>query len=312
MSYVINSPDQHLGDTETAIIIRQVVLAIAFLHNKNIVHRDLKPDNIMMTSLRRGARIVLTDFGLAKRVEEIPIASVPNSPTKLTRLHSYVGTHDYRAPEVDENGSEGYSGKGVDMWSIGIVTAVLLSGHLFGLERTESEEQPGTRIMKNARKMDLRRLESHADWRRIFKRPQNFIKRLVTSETNRMTANQALKHHWFTNSHHKDGYEFLYQKEVLAKWKPRPVSEDLVIALLPRQTLSEEQRTGWLPYREVEDRKATRANQLKGNDAEDEIQTQASLLESAHPAKRHRPNPSTVPEADDTVSPFFRPQNRSI
>lgn len=266
----------------------------------------------MMTSLRRGARVVLTDFGSAKRVEVVPIASVPNSPTKLTRLHSYVGTHDYMAPEIDEDRVEGYSGKSVDMWSIGIITAVLLSGHLFGIDEPENETQPGTQIMENARRMDLRRLESHKDWRRIFKRPQNFIKRLVTSETNRMTANQALKHHWFTNSHHKDGYEFLYQKEVLAKSKPRPVSGDVVVELLPRQTLSERQIDGWLPERVVEERKATRAAQWKGNEAGDETQTQALLPESAHPAKRRRPNPSTAPEADDTVSPFFRPQNWSV
>jgi len=313
LSYVINSSNGFLDDTETAAIIRQVVLAIAFLHKKNIVHRDLKPDNIMMTSLRRGARIVLTDFGLAKRVKEIPIESIPDSPKKLTRLYSSVGTHDYRAPEVDESGSEGYSGKGVDMWSIGIITAVLLSGHLFGIDRSESDREPGTQIMQNAKKMDLRRLEGHADWRRIFKRPQSFIKQLITSETNRMTADQALEHHWFTNVHHKDGYEFLYQKEVLAKWKPRPVPGDVIIELHPRLSPSERQTTGWLPHRELEDRKATRAGQQEGDFPEnDETQTQMSSIETGRPAKRQRLDPSAMSEADNTVSKFFPPRIRSV
>ena len=264
-----------------------------------------------MTSLRPGARIVLTDFGLAKRVAEIPDSPIPQSPKKLSRLFSYVGTKDYRAPDIEESGPEGYSGKSVDMWSIGVITAVLLSGHLFGIESSESEKEPGTQIMRNAKKMDLALLEGHEDWRRIFKRPQSFIRQLVTSETNRMTADQALKHHWFTNGHHRDGYVFLYEKEVLAKWKPRPVVEDVVVELRGRQTPLARQTSGCLPG-EPEKRQAALAGQQESACPDGRgMQAQASP-DINHPGKRQRPNAEIVSEADHTVSKFFRPRTQSV
>ena len=76
-----------LSEVEAAVITRQVLVALSFLHKNNIVHRDLKPDNILMTSLAAGSRVILTDFGAARRIEN-----------KRERLKSLVGTLDYLAP----------------------------------------------------------------------------------------------------------------------------------------------------------------------------------------------------------------------
>ena len=69
------------------MIIRQILIALEFLHDRNIVHRDLKPDNILMASLTAGTRVVLTDFGAARRIEE-----------GMQRMGSKVGTEGYVAP----------------------------------------------------------------------------------------------------------------------------------------------------------------------------------------------------------------------
>jgi len=66
-----------------------VLQALEFLHARDIVHRDLKPDNILMTSLSDGARVVLTDFGNARH---IPLAEGKQ------RMFSMVGTLEYAAP----------------------------------------------------------------------------------------------------------------------------------------------------------------------------------------------------------------------
>jgi serine/threonine protein kinase len=86
-----------LNDIETAVIIRQVLMGIQYLHGRDIVHRDLKPDNILMTGLEDGARIVITDFGHARQLpadQDIPgIQSFDRR-----RMYSYVGTLEYAAP----------------------------------------------------------------------------------------------------------------------------------------------------------------------------------------------------------------------
>jgi len=189
-----------------------------------------------MTSLQAGARIVLTDFGLARRVEDVvePPQKDP-SPKKLKRIYTLVGSEDYRAPEVfflnQDSDSPGYSGKSIDMWSVGIITAVLLAGTSFDIEKMWKKKHPGREIMKYAALSSFHRIETDRDWKRIGKRPKDFIRKLVTVEANRITADQALKHSWFTNSHHTELFDVLYERAVLDKWKPRPVLEPITVEL---------------------------------------------------------------------------------
>src|SRR5271156_2967142 len=58
----IDSKNGKLSEVEAAVIVRQILVALDFLHERNIVHRDLKPDNILMTSLASGCRVVVSDF----------------------------------------------------------------------------------------------------------------------------------------------------------------------------------------------------------------------------------------------------------
>lgn len=76
-----------LAGIEAAFIVRQILIAIHYLHEKNIVHRDLKPENVLMTSLDYGGRVVIADFGCAQVIG-----------WNRKRLSTIVGTLEYAAP----------------------------------------------------------------------------------------------------------------------------------------------------------------------------------------------------------------------
>jgi calcium/calmodulin-dependent protein kinase I len=78
------------------------------------VHRDLKPENLLLSEKSKNAKVMISDFGLSKIYNE-EIA-----------MKTACGTPGYVAPEVLRR--QGY-GREVDLWSIGVITYILLSGY---------------------------------------------------------------------------------------------------------------------------------------------------------------------------------------
>ncbi len=102
-------------------ILRQLLDAVSEAHQLGIVHRDLKPDNIIIESLRTGGDFVkVVDFGLAKILTSL------ESPA-VTAEGTVCGTPDYLAPELCRGGSPEPR---TDLYAIGIVLFLLLTGHL--------------------------------------------------------------------------------------------------------------------------------------------------------------------------------------
>lgn len=81
------------------------------MHSQGVVHRDIKPENIMISM---DGEIKLIDFGLSKRQDG------------NNKLKTIAGTPYYMAPEV-LNGV--YDSK-VDIWSLGVLLYVFMSGYL--------------------------------------------------------------------------------------------------------------------------------------------------------------------------------------
>ena len=84
-----------LAEAQAAIILRQLLEAVKYLHANGIVHRDIKPENILMTSWKDGGRIVLTDFGQARPTVDTQSAG---KQARALRMQTLVGTIGYCAP----------------------------------------------------------------------------------------------------------------------------------------------------------------------------------------------------------------------
>ncbi|XP_013409861.1 serine/threonine-protein kinase D3 isoform X3 [Lingula anatina] len=113
LEMILSSPKGRLSERVTKFLISQILVALKHLHSKSIVHCDLKPENVLLSSETPFPQVKLCDFGFARIIGE-----------KSFR-RSVVGTPAYLAPEVLK--SKGYN-RSLDMWSVGVIIYVSLSG----------------------------------------------------------------------------------------------------------------------------------------------------------------------------------------
>lgn len=81
---------------------------------------------------------------------------------------------------------------------------------------------------KLAQRCDLQQLENVAEWHLVGRRPKDFIKQLlVLDEEQRMSANDAKKHCWFSNDFHRLDFEEVYDRAI-KHWRPRTLKTPVV------------------------------------------------------------------------------------
>lgn len=163
------------SELEARDIVRQLVEGVDYLHNQGIAHRDLKPENLLCSETERGMVIKIADFGLSKAF------------SGESDLSTSCGTPDYAAPEVLR--MEGTYDNGVDLWSIGVITYVLLCG--FPPFYGKSQAQLFEKIL-NA-DFDF----PEPEWTQISAEAKDFINHLLVLDVKlRYDTKQCLGHPW--------------------------------------------------------------------------------------------------------------------
>ena len=167
--------EYELPETKVCEIIHKLSMAVYYLHSYGIVHRDLKPENILMTELSASADIRLLDFGLSKII---------GNDEKCTEPY---GTLSFVAPEVLQG--KPYD-KSVDLWSIGIITFLLLCGYL-PFDDKHSEREIARQTIQ-----DPVPYESKI-WSKLSPEAKIFVDGLLQKKPEkRYTIKEVLEHPW--------------------------------------------------------------------------------------------------------------------
>ena len=176
--------EDHFDEYKAAQIFEQILQSLIYCHKNKICHRDLKPENFMFSCTGDSTVLKLIDFGLSRSFYVFQ----STGEKALLRMQTSAGTAFFMAPEVV---LKNYSNS-CDMWSAGVILYIMLSG--YPPYDGETQDEIFEAILKGEVDFD------DEVWKDITDEAKDLILNLLTTEENRLTAKQALKHPWFKKS----------------------------------------------------------------------------------------------------------------
>ncbi|KAF7650057.1 hypothetical protein LDENG_00132130 [Lucifuga dentata] len=190
--------DEAFTEKDVIRLAKQILTGVACLHRSNMVHLDLKPQNILLTSARPLGDIRIVDFGLSRRMDNI------------TEVREILGTPEYVAPEILNY--EPIS-TATDMWSIGVLTYVMLTGEspFLGDDKQET--------FLNISQVNVEYPEDTFEG--ISPLAVDFIKSLlVKNPRKRATAEECLNHPWLNSNPHPHSHPHLHARSASSLDEP--------------------------------------------------------------------------------------------
>jgi len=169
----------YYNEKEARDAVKILLEALKYCHSRKVAHRDLKPENLLLQSPTDDSQLKLADFGFAKRCE--------GGEECLT---TQCGTPGYVAPEILEGVPYGTKS---DMWSIGVITYILLGGYPPFIEQDQK------RLFSKIRRGQYEFHEEY--WGSVSKEAKDLISSMLTvNPRKRVTAIEALNNTWITGS----------------------------------------------------------------------------------------------------------------
>jgi len=162
------------SEADARDLVVKMLKAVSFCHRRKIAHCDMKPKNLLLMSDDNDSFIKLADFGFAARVHR---------PKSLTKQ---CGTPFFVAPEILTR--KPYDQQS-DMWSVGCIVFLLLSGNLPFMGRSQKELFQKIVAGKFEFKED--------EWAGVSDDAKDLVRKLLVLDPDkRITANDALRHPW--------------------------------------------------------------------------------------------------------------------
>jgi len=180
-------------EADAANYVRQICLALEYMHSMGIAHRDLKPENLLLSEDKKVIKI--TDFGFSKEEGDT--------------LQTACGTALYVAPEVLSAAQYDTS---CDIWSIGVITYILLSAHI-PFDGT-NEKDIFEKILK------AQYYFPPSLWVDVSSTAKKFISEIfVIDPKQRLTASDCLKHAWINDPRSHSSLALSMFRENIAKFR---------------------------------------------------------------------------------------------
>ncbi|KAK0165934.1 hypothetical protein PV328_004410 [Microctonus aethiopoides] len=168
--------DEVPEERQVAKLLRQILEGIAFLHSFNVAHLDIKPQNLVLTGDFPDCDVKLCDFGISRYISH------------GADIREILGTPDYVAPEVLNYEPISLA---TDMWSVGVLLYVLLTGcSPFG---GDTKQETFCNISRC-------RLDFPDDlFEDVSEEARDLMRKLMVKDpSKRLTVTECLQHSWFT------------------------------------------------------------------------------------------------------------------